>query len=134
MDASNDAYATAPDREVSLVGLSDDVAPPPRRCSVMNRVCVRLVANPANQRNALHPRRHAPRDCGGRREEVAGFPLATLEVRDHGPGIHGEDRERVFERFYRTDTSRSRETGGTGLGLSIVAAIIEQHDGRIHIN
>ena len=69
----------------------------------------------------------------GVREEVPGFPLSVLEVRDHGPGIHGEDRERVFERFYRTDASRSRETGGTGLGLSIVAAIIEQHDGRIHI-
>jgi len=69
----------------------------------------------------------------GQSEEVHGFPLSVLEVRDHGPGIHGEDRERVFERFYRTDASRSRETGGTGLGLSIVAAIIEQHEGRIHI-
>ena len=61
------------------------------------------------------------------------MPRAIIEVRDHGPGIHGEDRERVFERFYRTDTSRSRETGGTGLGLSIVAAIVEQHDGHIRI-
>ena len=39
----------------------------------------------------------------GVREEVPGFPLSVLEVRDHGPGIHGEDRERVFERFYRTE-------------------------------
>ena len=69
----------------------------------------------------------------GVREDVPGYPLSVIEVRDHGPGIHGEDRERVFERFYRTDTSRSRETGGTGLGLSIVAAILEQHDGSVHI-
>ena len=67
------------------------------------------------------------------REDVPGYPLSVIEVRDHGPGIHGEDRERVFERFYRTDTSRSRDTGGTGLGLSIVAAILEQHDGSVHI-
>jgi two-component system OmpR family sensor kinase len=58
---------------------------------------------------------------------------AVLQVRDHGPGIHGEDAERVFERFYRADSSRTRETGGTGLGLSIVAAIVQQHDGTVRL-
>ena len=58
---------------------------------------------------------------------------AVLQVRDHGPGIQGEDAERVFERFYRADSSRTRETGGTGLGLSIVAAIVQQHDGTVRL-
>ena len=56
-----------------------------------------------------------------------------VQVGDTGPGIHGTDAERVFERFYRADSVRTRETGGTGLGLSIVAAIIEQHDGTVRL-
>ena len=115
------------------MGLSDDVAPTSAPVlgdeSRMRQVVANLLTNAMRYTPDGTPLEIAV----GVREEVAGFPLATLEVRDHGPGIHGEDRERVFERFYRTDTSRSRETGGTGLGLSIVAAIIEQHDGRIHI-
>ena len=55
-----------------------------------------------------------------------------LEVRDHGPGLTAEQAERVFERFYRVDTSRSRgKGGGSGLGLSIVAAVVAAHRGTV---
>jgi two-component system OmpR family sensor kinase len=54
-----------------------------------------------------------------------------LEVRDHGEGIPVELRDKVFERFYRADNSRNRETGGNGLGLAIVRALVEGHEGTI---
>jgi two-component system OmpR family sensor kinase len=54
---------------------------------------------------------------------------ALVEVEDSGPGLAPEEAERVFERFYRADQSRSRASGGVGLGLSIVAAVAEAHGG-----
>jgi two-component system OmpR family sensor kinase len=54
---------------------------------------------------------------------------AVLEVEDDGAGVPPEDTERIFERFYRSESSRSREFGGAGLGLSIVAAVASAHDG-----
>ncbi|WP_115726665.1 sensor histidine kinase [Actinomyces culturomici] len=54
---------------------------------------------------------------------------AVVEFRDHGPGIADADRTRVFERFYRADTSRARSHGGSGLGLAIVAGILAAHKG-----
>ena len=134
VDASNDAYATAPDRAVSLVGLNEEVAPTSATVLGDESRLRQVVANLLTNAMRYTPDGSPLEIAVGVREEVPGFPLSVLEVRDHGPGIHGEDRERVFERFYRTDASRSRETGGTGLGLSIVAAIIEQHEGRIHID
>lgn len=55
----------------------------------------------------------------------------VIEVRDHGEGIPQSLREKVFERFYRADNSRNRETGGSGIGLSIVKTIIDRHEGTI---
>lgn len=54
-----------------------------------------------------------------------------LAVQDTGAGLEADQLQLVFDRFYRGDRSRSRDTGGTGLGLAIVKAIIEAHDGRI---
>lgn len=59
------------------------------------------------------------------------FDKVMIEVEDNGVGIDKDNLPRVFERFFRTDKSRSREQGGTGLGLSIVKHIIEAHEENI---
>ena len=57
----------------------------------------------------------------------------VLSVSDTGIGLSSADQQRVFERFYRTDAARSRESGGTGLGLSIVKHLVENHGGRVEL-
>ena len=59
---------------------------------------------------------------------------AVLSVADKGPGIPARDRERIFERFYRIDRARSRDTGGTGLGLAIVKHIARAHSGFVTLD
>jgi signal transduction histidine kinase len=78
--------------------------------------------------NAL---RHTPQ--GGRIGLAARLAEAEVEIRvqDSGPGIDPQDLPRLFERFYRADRSRQRETGGSGLGLAIAKTIVELHGGRI---
>jgi signal transduction histidine kinase len=63
----------------------------------------------------------------------AGGGTAELTVTDDGPGIAPEDRERVFDRFTRLDSARSRDDGGAGLGLSIVRTTVEAHGGTVHL-
>ena len=59
---------------------------------------------------------------------------AVIEILDNGPGISAPHRERIFERFYRADDARARETGGIGLGLAIARWAVEANGGRIEVD
>lgn len=95
-----------------------------------------IMADPFRLRQVLfnllsNALRHTP---GGGQITVRGYMAAgsvQLSVRDTGAGLNPDQLAAVFDRFYRADKSRSRETGGTGLGLAIVKAIVAAHGGRI---
>ncbi|HUB36475.1 MAG TPA: ATP-binding protein [Solirubrobacteraceae bacterium] len=76
---------------------------------------------------------HTAPDEGLVRMSVEALPGGRLRftVEDDGPGIPAGQRERIFDRFHRTDTARDRASGGTGLGLAIVRAIVDAHGGRV---
>jgi two-component system OmpR family sensor kinase len=60
--------------------------------------------------------------------------MGWIEVADHGEGIPEQIRDKIFQRFWRADTSRARETGGTGLGLSIVRHVAHSHGGEVAVD
>ena len=92
--------------------------------TVLRQALVNLVVNAVK----YSPERTRIRVAADRRGDAA-----VLEVSDEGPGIAPEHRERLFERFYRVDKSRSREMGGTGLGLALVKWSAEAHGGRVEL-
>jgi len=77
--------------------------------------------------------RHSPEGEPVEVRVVPGAADVYLEVVDHGPGVPSGDAERIFEPFFRADSSRARSTGGAGLGLAIVAAIVRQHGGAVGV-
>ncbi|GAA4376611.1 sensor histidine kinase [Paeniglutamicibacter cryotolerans] len=132
-DAAEDARVNAPDRVVRLVGLQGGApgrAPTAGDEPRLRQVVANLMTNALRYTPAGSPMEIAV----GVLPVINGRSDAVLEIRDHGPGISEEEAGRVFERFYRADSSRQRETGGSGLGLAIVAAIVKQHDGSIRLN
>lgn len=117
-DAVADARAVEPDRPLTL----EAAGPVPVRGDAARlwQVLANLLAN---------VRRHTPPGAPAEVRVRADGGRAVVEVADTGPGLAAEERARVFERFYRTEASRSRDHGGAGLGLSIVAAVAEAHRG-----
>lgn len=132
-DAAFDARATAPDRSITVVGLDGGApmsAPTQGDEARLRQVVANLMTNALRYTPAGSPIEVAV----GVAPVLHGHSDSVLEVRDHGPGISEEEGARVFERFYRADTSRQRETGGSGLGLAIVAALVAQHDGAVRLD
>lgn len=131
-DAAFDARATAPDRTVTVVGLDGGrptSAPTTGDEARLRQVVANLMTNALRYTPPGSPIEIAV----GVAPVLHGHSDSVLEVRDHGPGISEEDGARVFERFFRADSSRQRETGGSGLGLAIVAALVAQHDGTVRL-
>lgn len=77
--------------------------------------------------------KYTPENGSVRMELCADNKEIKVGIADSGPGIPPEERDRVFERFYRLDDSRARETGGTGLGLAIAKEAVLLHGGRIEV-
>jgi two-component system OmpR family sensor kinase len=124
-DSVHDVRAVQPGRAVTLRILPGSGAPVVEGDEArLRQVLGNLVSN------ALHhtpPQAPIALSVGTRGSE------AILEVADSGPGLSDEQKARVFERFYRADSARTRATGGSGLGLSIVAALVAAHSGRVTV-
>ena len=88
----------------------------------LERAIFNLVLNA--RQHATSPVRVSLSSSGGR---------AVLAVEDDGPGIPVADRERIFERFVRLDSSRARQTGGAGISLSLVRLSVDRHQGTIEV-
>lgn len=144
-DSAQDLHALDPTREVGIVGLAPGAAPPDALRVVgdedrLRQVLANLIGNvarhtPAGTRAqiALGTVAAPPRPDGGAGAAAEEAGTAVLEVRDHGPGVPAGQEGRVFERFYRADSSRNRASGGSGLGLAIVAAIVAAHRGHVAV-
>ena len=132
-DIVEDTRVRAPDRKVTLVGLSSNQPSPASTVGDDARIR-QVIANLLTNALRYTPEGTPIEIAVGVRSLVAGALDAVLEVRDHGHGIPEDDAKRIFERFYRSDASRQRETGGSGLGLAIVAAIVQQHGGSVSLS
>lgn len=130
-DAVVDSQATASGRTISLIGL-DGGQPAPAPVLGDEAKLRQVIGNLVSNALRYTPEGSPVEIAVGRRATDDG-ELSVVEIRDHGSGIPPEEAPRIFERFYRADTSRTRETGGSGLGLAIVAAIVGSHQGTVRV-
>jgi two-component system OmpR family sensor kinase len=127
-DAAQDARAAAPGRPLSVELLPTDTPPEVTGDEArLRQVIGNLVSNALT-----HTPPATPVTLRVGADAAAG--VAVLEVADRGPGLSAAEAARVFERFYRADSSRARSSGGSGLGLSIVAGLVAAHGGDVSVD
>lgn len=129
-DAIMDLAVNAPDRTTRVIGLTEDAPAPAPALGDEGRIR-QIVTNLVTNALRYTPDGTPLELAVGTQTREDGVTDAVLEVRDHGEGIAEDDAAKIFDRFFRADNSRQRETGGTGLGLAICAAIAAQHDGTV---
>ena len=122
-DAVDDARAVSPDRTVTFETNGPAVVTGDE--ARLRQVAANLLVN---------AQVHTPEGTPVHVRVRTATDVAVLEVTDEGPGLMPEEAERIFERFYRADPSRTRTSGGSGLGLSIVAAIAGAHGGQATVD
>ncbi len=128
-DAVQAARAVDPERDIGLqIGASSSDSGPPVVLGDEPRL--RQVVRNLVDNAMAHTPAGTPVEIRVRTEQGC----AVVEVADRGPGLTAEQRDRVFERFYRVDKARSREAGGTGLGLAIVASLVTAHHGTVEVD
>ncbi|MEO3850684.1 HAMP domain-containing sensor histidine kinase [Streptomyces sp. B8F3] len=128
-DAARDACLLAPDRDIRLTADGSTAYVVSGDADRLRQVLTNLTGNALTHTPPGTP--VALRLRPGRLDTTA---AVVLDVADEGPGLTAEQAERVFERFYRTDTSRTRSTGGSGLGLAIVASLTAAHGGTVIVD
>jgi two-component system OmpR family sensor kinase len=124
-DAVHDARGLAPKRKITLdivdgPGIPEVLGDEPRLRQVLGNLMINAV-------------QHTPATADIEVRVGTEGDDAVLEVTDNGPGLNEQDAQRIFERFYRTDSSRTRSSGGSGLGLSIVESLVRAHGGAVSI-
>ncbi|WP_347877213.1 HAMP domain-containing sensor histidine kinase [Streptomyces sp. 8K308] len=128
-DALHDAHALDPTRTVTLSGPGG--AGPPAWAPALadearlRQVVTNLVGNAVTHTLPGTPVRIGVGTVGGH---------AVLEVADEGPGLTADQCDRIFDRFYRADSSRTRATGGAGLGLAIAHSLVTAHAGQVTVD
>jgi two-component system OmpR family sensor kinase len=125
-DAVHDARLLAPDRAIDLT-VDGSLAP----LVTGDEARLRQVVHNLMSNALVHTPGGSPITVAVSTDGAA--EQAVLAVSDRGSGIDDADTDRVFERFYRADTSRSRQAGGNGLGLSIVAGLVAAHGGSVAV-
>ncbi|MDT0345325.1 sensor histidine kinase [Streptomyces litchfieldiae] len=128
-DALHDVTALDPTRTVTLSGPTGD-GPPASAPALADEARLRQVVTNLVGNAVTHTPPGAPIRIG---VGTVG-DHAVLEVTDQGPGLTPEQSGRIFERFYRADTSRTRATGGAGLGLAIVHSLVTAHAGEVKVD
>jgi signal transduction histidine kinase len=127
-DAVHDAQAVSPGRDVQLQLSTDEPVLVVGDDARLRQVVGNLVTNALT-----HTPQSASVTVGLSIDDSKPKRFAVLEVADSGPGLSPKDAQRVFERFYRVEESRTRANGGSGLGLSIVAALTAAHGGTADV-